>query len=68
MWLGAKTDQLIMSKLVPRSYEFNHILRKGGKRGFGIGIIHSSGQVVTMNNLKMFKPLLHVENPFFFLQ
>ena len=36
-WLGTDTDQLTINEVVPGGYEFNHIPRKSGRRGGGIG-------------------------------
>jgi len=61
-WLGIETDQLTINKLVTGGYELNHIPRKSGRRGGGIGILYKSGLTVTVSKSEITEMYTHFEN------
>ena len=61
-WLGTDTGQLIINELVPGVYEFNHIPRKGGRYGGGIGILYKAGLNVTVNKSETTEMYTYFEN------
>ena len=61
-WLVTDTDRLTINKLVPGGYEFNHIPRKGGRRGGGIGLLYRSGLTVTVSKSETTEMYTHFEN------
>ena len=48
--------------MVPAGYEFNHIPRKSGRRGGGIGLLYRSGLTVTVSKSETTEMYTHFEN------
>ena len=61
-WLVTDTDQLTINELAPGGYKFNHIPRKSGRRGGGIGVLYKSGLTVMVNKSETTEMYTYFEN------